>query len=343
MTTIADVAQRAGVSPSTVSHVINGTRIVSKASTEAVEKAIIETGYSMNGLARSLARSRSNSIGVAVPAIGNSYFAEIIRAIELELLAVRTTVFLIDTGDDPESELNRIRALHQHRVDGVILAPTGRGEGSAMHYLHQNGVPTVLIDRLQCSNLDQVGIDNTNAVFTLFDHLARLGHHAIGFVAGQSGVATTESRIAGFKAAIMAHNLPAEDCPSTTGCPTIDDAALATGQLMRSSRPPTALIGGNNVATLGILRCLNKLGLSVPDDLAVVSFDDFEWADCFKPQLTVLRQPARQIGEQAARLLLSRIAGDVSGPRSIELQPEFVIRRSCGSIAVCRGKNGHST
>lgn len=330
MTTISDVARLASVSPSTVSHVINGTRFVSKATEEAVRNAIAETGYTVNTIARALARSTSNSIGVAVPAIANSYFSEIARAIEVELAAHQISVFLVDTADDPVRELRQIRALHQHRVDGIIMAPMGKGPDSAMHYLHLNGVPTVLIDRMICAGMDQVGIENRKATKTLFSHLAGLGHRSIGFIPGQPGVKTTEDRVAGFEEAVAEHAFPSHRCPQATACATIEEASLATRMMMRSADRPTALIGGNNVSTLGIMKGLRLLSLRVPEDVALVSFDDFDWADSFEPQLTVLRQPAASIGHTAAGLLLDRIRGTTRDPVSLNLDTEFIIRRSCG-------------
>jgi len=182
-----DVASRAGVSTSTVSHVLNGTRKVSPATVQAVQRAIQELGYIPNTLARSLARSSTNTIGVAISALSNHYFSETVHAIETECAKHGYMMLFVDTHDDPEQELRVVTALHHRRVDGIVLAPSN---GSlALEYLRASEIPAVLVDRMMSEQFDQVGVANTQPTQALIAHLIAHGHRRIGFIAGARGSA----------------------------------------------------------------------------------------------------------------------------------------------------------
>ncbi len=330
MATIVDVARRAGVSVSTVSHVVNHTRTVSPQTTRSVEQAIAAVGYTPNTIARSLARSATNSVGIAISAISNPYFSDIICAIETECARLGMMVFLSDTQEDPALELRVVQALHQRRVDGIILAPSADPERKALRYLEQSGVPCVLVDRLLSSRFDRVGVQNRWAMDLLVSHLIGHGHRRIGLIAGQPGFATTLERIDGYRAALRAHGLPWDDDLVHAGNPTVASAAAATAKLLALPQPPTALATGNNLATIGAVQAIRAAGLRVPADLALAGFDDFEWASCFEPRLTVIAQPCQEIGRRAAALLVERIKGADARKRSIRLKPTLIIRNSCG-------------
>lgn len=331
MTTIADVARLAGVSLSTVSHVLNGTRFVRPETAQAVRDAIRQTGYTPNTLARALARSTTNSVGIAISAISNPFFADIIRSIERECALLSKTVFLIDTNDTPEKELDIVQALHQRRVDGIILAPCSDAEQSALAYIEENRIPTVIVDRCASSKFDQVGVENTKSVEQLVNHLANEhDHRRIGMIPGQPGFATTLERIEGFLRGQRQCGLESDSSLIAPGSLNVEAAAKSTEAIMQSNKPPTALVAGNNLATIGAMRGLRRLGLKVPADVALVGFDDFEWADCFEPHLTVIAQPCLEIGRHAAKMLLARIKNPNKAPRTIRLKTSFVIRNSCG-------------
>jgi LacI family transcriptional regulator len=330
MTTITDVARVAGVSLSTVSHVLNGTRFVSPETEKIVRDAIAQTGYTPNTLARALARSTTNSVGIAISAVSNPYFSDIIRAVESECAGLGMTVFLSDTHDHPQKELEVVQALHQRRVDGIILAPCSSSEQSALTYLEDNKIPTVLVDRLASAKFDQIGVHNTKSVRDLVDHLVEHGHRRIGMVPGQPGFATTLERIEGFRTGLQQHRLAWEPSLLTPGTIDVEGAARSIVRMMRGATPPTAVIGGNNLATIGVMRGFRRLGLKVPQDVALVGFDDFEWADSFEPHLTLIAQPCLEIGRRAAKLLLERIKNQDRAPSTVRLKTRLIIRSSCG-------------
>ena len=316
-----DVASRAGVSTSTVSHVLNGTRKVSPASVQAVQQAIQALGYIPNTLARSLARSSTSTIGVAISALSNHYFSETVHAIESECAKHGYMMLFVDTHDDPEQELRVVTALHHRRVDGVILAPSN--DSKALEYLRTNQIPAVLVDRMMSAQFDQVGVENTQATQALITHLIGHGHRRIGFIAGRTGFSTTDERVAGYKAALQAAGLAFDPQLLVNGGSNTEPARQATVQLLGLDAPPTAIMAGNNLMTLGAMHALRDAQIEVPGQMALVGFDDFDWADFFVPRLTLIAQPVNDLGARAVHLLLQRMATPEATPHSVRLAPSL--------------------
>ncbi|WP_231336371.1 LacI family DNA-binding transcriptional regulator [Actinomadura graeca] len=327
---MADVARKAGVSISTVSHVINGTRFVADATRDRVLQAIRQTGYSHNTLARSLATASTNSIGIAISAISNFYFANIVTQIETNLREAGYTLLLTETHEDPDLELEVVQALHQRRVDGLLLAPTTDQDNRALSYLQDLDVPTVLVDRFSPDDFDQVGTENIEATAHLVEHISGHGHKAIGMISGVPGVRTTEERLQGYYQGLERSGIPADPELVAIGYSNAEGAERAVRDLLTRKNSPTALVVGNNHMTIGTFRALRSLGVEVPRDLAVVCYDDFEWADLFHPRLTTMAQPIPGIANECVRLLLTRIRDQNKPTRRICLPPEFMLRESCG-------------
>jgi LacI family transcriptional regulator len=353
MATMVDVARSAGVSVATVSHVLNDTRPVLPATRQAVLTAIEELGYTPNTLARSLVTSRTRSIGLAVSAISNPYFTEILQGVEAGALEQGYSLLIADPHDDPEHEHKVVQLLHERRVDGMIVAPSAAPE-ALVAYLGRHFVPTVFLDRVveapsgnaapsaqsvasgraapsdQAWAFDQVCAENIEPTALLVTHLAGLGHRRIGLVAGLPGLSTTGERIAGYRHGLAAAGLPYDERLLTHGDSESAAAERATEELLSRAAPPTALVTANNAMTIGALRALRERGLSVPGDLALCCFDDFAWADLFEPRLTAIAQPSKEIGAQAVRLLLDRLAAPDRPARVLRLPCAFVHRTSCG-------------
>lgn len=333
MVTMAEVARRAGVSVSTVSHVINGTRFVKEETRKLVLTAIKDTGYIHNTIAKSLVSGSTQTIGLAVSAITNFYFADIVSAIEAEVSRAGYTLLLADTHDDPAKELHVIEALHQRRVDGLLLATATGKDGEALRYLADLGVPTVLVDRCASDAFDQVGAENVAATTRLTAHLAEHGHRRIAMISGRAGLATSDERVAGYRLGLQRHGLDVDERLITTGGSNAEEAARAVRGLLELADSPTALVVANNHMTIGAMRTLGHLGVRVPEDVALVAYDDFEWAAHFRPRLTTMAQPIQQIGAEAVRLLLARIGDPRRQPQTVRLRPEFMHRESCGCPA----------
>nr|WP_241266572.1 LacI family DNA-binding transcriptional regulator [Streptomyces scabichelini] len=332
---MVDVARSAGVSVATVSHVLNDTRPVRPATRQAVLDAIDELGYTPNTLARSLVTARTRSIGLAVSAISNPYFTEILQGVEAGALEHGYSLLIADPHDDPAHERKVVQLLHERRVDGMIVAPSA-APGELIGYLGRHDVPTVFLDRLvdetaapgfEC---DQVCAENAEPVARLVTHLAELGHKRIGLVGGLPGLSTTSERISGYRHGLAYAGLPYDERLVVHGNSEAAGAERATGGLLSLPVPPTALVTANNAMTIGALRALRERDLSVPGDVALCCFDDFSWADLFSPRLTAISQPSKEIGAQAVRLLLDRLASPGRPARTLRLPSTFVHRTSCG-------------
>ncbi|ANS64477.1 LacI family transcription regulator [Streptomyces lincolnensis] len=338
MPTMADVARSAGVSVATVSHVLNDTRPVLPHTRQAVLDAIDELGYTPNTLARSLVTSRTRSIGLAVSAISNPYFTEILQGVEAAALEHGYSLLIADPHDDPEHERKVVQLLHERRVDGMIVAPSADPR-ELVSYLRRHDVPAVFLDRVVDSpegdgpRFDQVCADSAEPTAELVGHLTGLGHRRIGLVAGRPGLSTTRERITGYRHGLAAAGLSYDERLVVHGDSESEGGRRATSALLSLVVPPTALVTANNAMTLGALRALREHGLSVPDDIALCCFDDFAWADLFTPRLTAIAQPSKDIGAQAVRVLLERLAAPDRPARTVRLACAFVHRGSCGCAA----------
>lgn len=334
---MSDVASKAEVSISTVSHVLNGTRFVSDAARDAVLRAVRETGYSRNIIARALVTSKTNTIGLAMSSVSNPYFGDLVRAIQDAAEARGYTLLITDTHDDPQREAHVVRELHERRVDGVLLAASADAD-NALQYLEQQRLPVVLVDRMIAAELDQIGTENVDSTAGLVQHLAQAGHRRIALIGGLPGLATTEERIEGYRRGLRAAGLRHDPRLVLSGGSAADPASKAVLRLLGLPTPPTAVIVGNNHMTVGAMRALRDAGLVVPRDMGLVCFDDFEWADLFSPRLTTVAQPCRELGAQAVQLLLSRISDPGQKVRRVRLKPQFIHRDSCGCNARAHGQ-----
>ncbi|WP_432573400.1 LacI family DNA-binding transcriptional regulator [Kineococcus sp. SYSU DK005] len=330
MVTMADVARVAGVSPSTVSHVLNGTRAVHDDTRAAVLEAIAATRYRRNAVAASLATSRTTTVGLANSVANNVYFAELVRSVARSARGLGYDVLIEDTQEDPEQELRVLQQLVDRRVDGVLLVPSRGAEREALPFLRRQGVPVVLLDRFVDAEVDQVAPENEASTRLLTEHLADLGHTRVGVVVGLRGIASSEERLRGHLGAVADRGLDASPELVVDGRSDVDAAEGAVLRLMSSPAPPTALVVGNNTMTIGTLRALRALGLRVPQDVALVCFDDFEWSDLFEPRLTAISQDVPALGARGLELVLQRIGGSTAAPRRERVATAFRHRTSCG-------------
>lgn len=333
MVTMQDVAKRAGVSQSTVSHFVNGTRSIHPDTRRAIEAAIEETGYVHDSVASSLRTGRSNIIGLAITAISNPYFAALPHRIEERVADLRQTVLLVDTADRADRELEAVRQLLRHRPDAILLAQA-REASPALELLLDRGVPTVLVDRVPATvppRVDAVGVENRGPMRELVELLVERGHRSIALLAGLEGIPTTTERIEGYRDAVAA--IPGGPGPRIEHASLDpDETAAAVDALLGLAPRPTAVVGGNNQATIAIMRWVREHGLDVPGDISVVGFDDFEWAELFRPRLTTVRQPIEELAEATASLLKSRMEDPDQPTRIVRLQPHLMVRDSIATI-----------
>ena len=333
MITMSDVALVANVSTSTVSHVINKTRKVNPDTERAVREAIEATGYAADGVARSLRTGTTHIIGLAMTAISNPYFGEVVHALERTATHRGYSLILTDTHDTPDRELRALRDLLSHRVDGIVLAPSAAPQG-AYAQLARRKVPLVLIDRVpeeMMASIDAVGVLNVEPLSTLVEHLVVVhGHTRIGMLAPKAGIITTQERIAGFRVGLERNGLDMNEAAVEHAGESPEQTAAALARILDVPHPPTALVLGNNLITVAAMSALRKRGVTPPQGIATVSFDDFPWADSFQPRLTTMSQPVNELGSIAVRLLLERIADPGLESRHVRLEPTFEVRESCG-------------
>ncbi len=334
-TTIGDIARIAKVSKSTVSHVLNNTKNVSDKTREKILKVIEETGYTPNLVAKALKKSETKTIGLVISDIQNQYFIDVIKAISDECIKNGYMVFLADSNDDPVRELEIAKSFCERCVDGVILSPTANSEKYVGQYFRERDIPIVYIDRMLDLNGDWVGSENHRSMRSLTEHLISLGHKRIAFAAGLRHISTTEERIEGYKEALEKNGIVLDEALIIEGESRSGPAEKGTKEtierMMGIDDCPTAIIAANNLMVLGVMKALSELNIRVPEDMAVVAFDDCEWAGLFRPRLTAVAQPCKDIGRKAAELLLERIHDRSGSPQRIYFQPELVIRESCGS------------
>jgi LacI family transcriptional regulator len=332
-TTIRDVARLSGVSPMTVSRVINDSDRVSPETRRRVEQAISELGYVPSRLARGLSRQRTGTLAVIVPDVANPFFTAIVRAAEEVARRADYHVILGDTRSDLSVERDVIEELIAHRVEGVMIAPVSDRSAAHLRRLAEFGVPFVLIDRtipgLDC---DVVLGDSSGGARRLVEHLVSLGHRRIGFIVESDDVSTARDRRGGYEAALSGAGISLDPTLVVTATADPSGGSAGMGRLLELDERPTAVFTVNNLAAVGAIEAIRAAGLEVPDDIALVCFDDIEYASRLYPFLTAMEQPAQTFGTLGTQLLLERIEG--RGPdrrHEVVLPGEFIIRKSCGA------------
>jgi LacI family transcriptional regulator len=330
MVRMADVAATAGVSITTVSHVLNKTRPVSPELRQKVHDAVAASGYSPNIVARSLATRNTMLIGVVLSFLSNPFFGPLASAIEETARRRGYTLLLTDNRENVNQETTQVRIMLDHRVDGVILAPASANPAKVLGLLARRGTPTVLIDRFADHRFDDVGVENIGPTASLVTHLAKRGHARIGIVSGRAGLSTTTERVGGYRLGLQQADLPYDRRLIRSGGSRIEPAREAVKTLLAEPDPPTAVVSANLAMSVGVLRGLRDLGARVPEDVAVAAFDDIAWADLMHPGLTAMAQPIPELGELAVRLLFKRMAGYDGPPQRRILPARFQHRESCG-------------
>lgn len=323
MATINDVARRAGVSTATVSRALNGKSTVDPKLVTRVRAAADELGYHPNGLARNLRRQETAVLALIIADVENPFFTAIARGVEDVAQAQGYSVVLCNSDESADKERRYIEVALQERVAGVIFSPTGAA--SNVERLRQRGTPVVAVDR-PLADGDQVLVDTRLAAFEATEHLIAAGYRRIGCVTGPAGVRTADDRLAGYRDAMRAAHRPElfrhAEYRAAGG-------KQATVELLAGPEPPDALLIANSAMAIGALEALREVKLRLGRDVGVVAFDDAAWATLLDPPLTVVAQPAYDIGKEAATLLLARIGtGAPAAPSTTTLAARLIKRAS---------------
>jgi LacI family transcriptional regulator len=329
MATLVDVARRAGVSPMTVSRVIRGVGPVSDEMRNRVEQAIAEAGYVPNAVARSLRARRSDTIALLLSDMTNPFFTTVAQGVEAAATAAGLALLIANSHESEAEEQRLVETLLQRRVDGICFVPAGDG-AATIRQATENTTPVVAIDRRpKVRSADVVRSDSIGGARQLGELITSLGHRDTAILTGPAGVSTADDRVKGFREAVA-------DCAGARppkvfrGTFTIDSGRSMALEAMALRSRPTALFAANNFIAIGALHALDELGIRVPDDVAVVAFDDLPPAMVVFPFLTVVAQPAFEMGQQSVGLLLDRLSGRARKAQEIVLPTELVVRRSSG-------------
>ncbi len=326
--TLSDIATLAGLSTSTVSRVVNGSRCTSPTARARVQQAVAELGYMPNVLARQLRSSRTKTLALVLIDIANPFFTGIARGVEDAARAQGYTVMFCNTDESVDEEMGYLRGLIQRRVDGVLLVPAVNSRGS-LELLQQHGVPVVVLDRrLGSGQVDQVRADSEGGAYLAVRHLIELGHRRIAILAGPESLSTSVDRVDGYKRALAEASIGARSQQILFGEYTEGSGYEMTSRILAAPSRPTAIFAGNNSIALGALQALRDSGIHYADDMSIVVFDDLPQGGSL-PFLTAVSQPAYEIGKLAAYMLIERLATEEPlEPRVIVLPSSLIVRRS---------------
>ncbi|MEO3753259.1 LacI family DNA-binding transcriptional regulator [Streptomyces sp. B6B3] len=344
MTTIQDVARRAGVSAATVSRVANGKATVDPELAERVRRAMRELDYRPNPAARRLRRSRSNLWAVIVTDVGNPFFTAVVRGVEDVARHAGFSVVLGNSDEDPAKEGRYVSAMLAEQVAGVVIAPCAGSPHVAR--LTAGGTPVVAIDREppaadrdpaaradggRAPAVDTVLVDNEGGAEAAVRHLLDAGYRRIACVTGPPGTPTADRRLAGYRRALAAHG--AADTADVERLVRRADfrergGHQAMASLLAERPAPDAVFATNNLMTVGALGCLAERGVAVPDRMGVVGFDEIPWADFVQRAPTTVAQPTHELGRVAAELLADRIENPHRPPSTVTLDTELRVRAS---------------
>lgn len=331
MTTIKEVAIRAGVSAATVSHVINDTRFVADATRERVQQAMDELQYQPNILARALRSGYTHTLGLILPDSANPFFAEVGRSIETAAFEAGYSVILCNTENDFAKETVYIDVLTNKHVDAMIFVATGEHVDSVKKLL-EVGLPVVFMDRhFPDLELDSVLSDNFQGGYLAAKHLIGLGHRRIGCIAGPSSITPSAQREKGYLKALQEAGIPFDPQLLIAGDFHPESGWEVARQMLAMEVRPTAICAANDLMAIGVLRAATEMGLRVPHDLAVVGYDDIELASYTNPPLTTVKQFKDKMGQAALRSALNCIRDKNAAPQCILLPVALVIRGSCGA------------
>ncbi len=337
---LVDVALRAGVSTATVSRVLSDHPHVRPEVRGRVLNAIEELGYHPNRVARSLRGQKAAIIGVVISDIQNPFFTHLVRAVEDGAYAQQQAIFLCNTDEDVEKERFYLRLMVAEKVAGVVVCPASE-RGASLEPLLEAGIPVVTVDRrVYGVEVDSVLVDNVRATAAIIRHIIQDGHRRIAAILPSLTTTTGRQRHEGYLSAMQSAYLPIEEGLVRSGQPREVTGYRLTEEILELPSPPTAIFTGNNMLTVGAIRCLQERGIRIPEDMALVGFDDLEWMSILHPQLTVVAQPTYELGRTALRMLHQRIAEPNLPVRHIVLQARLIIRQSCARHDNGRGDLG---
>jgi DNA-binding LacI/PurR family transcriptional regulator len=335
--TVKEVGKLAGVSTATVSRVLSGSGGVRTELARRVRNAAHKLGYQPNPAARNLRSRSTRTVGMVFPDIENSFYASVISGAEEVLQSAGYSLLLANYGEDPKREHTQLTTLRAEHVAGILFAASCKPSAD-YEFVLKAGIALVAVSRIPDGlNVDLATVSNQKGARQAVEHLISLGHRRIGFIDGPVSLSTTRERQAGYAQALRDAGL----APSRDLIVYADFFHRAAGfeaisKLLNAPKKPSAIVAVSNNMVLGAIEALHDRGLAIPQDMAIVGFGDTPSAVFLSPPLTVVAQPAREIGAAGARLLLERLQDPDRPRRSIVLDTQLIVRESCGSKSSSR-------
>lgn len=334
--TLKDIAKRTGFSISTVSRVLHDKTKkykISKETQQIINQTANELGYRINKLARGLRLQRTHEIGVVVPDIANPFFSTLIKSIAAELRKEGYNFIVYDSDENISIERSGIRSLLEKKVDGLIIASVGQ-DSSHIQNIRDAGMPLVVVDRCFDSlDVDSISVDNVKGALLGVNHLIKEGHTRIAFIQGLPGTYANETRLQGYKQALAQAEIPVDhqlivgdDFRSLNGY-------LETKHLLTLSSPPSAIFTASDLIALGALEALRELGIQIPRDISLVTFDDPVFTSYLSPALTAIEQPITKMADMAVAMLFRQIRNPNNERRKVLLEPKLNVRASVARLS----------
>lgn len=335
--TLSDVARKARVGTTTVSRVINGGERVSPKTLERVRAVIEQIGYLPNQAARTLKGGRTKTIGLVIPSIADSFFANCAEAAQEIARANDSLLIVTVSNNDPRMEMESLHILMRHRTDGLLLAPANSQSAQLGEFLSRSPVPIVTLDRpVQNSLVPSVVVDNYHGACIATKHLIGHGCRRILCLSGESTLYTIKERIRGYRNSVAEAGLP---FLLDVSVKDHGSAEYAIESQLAGAEPPDAIFTLKNSTTIFAFETLQKLKVAIPKTIALVGFDDFELARTLRPSITVIQQPVADVGRIAAELLFEQMLGSKRKPKvrrfgaQTKLETRLILRESCGCLA----------
>lgn len=330
--TLKELAKELNVSPTTISRVLTGQEKkyrISAKTAEKVRAAAEAHQFSVNQVARNLRLQKTNTIGLVIPDISNPFFANLARTVEEELRGRGKMVLLCDTKGETELEREAIDLLLARKVDGLLVAPVGE---TSEHLNKNPKVPIVLVDRYFAdSSIPYVSTDNFAGAYEATSLLIAKGHQNIACIQGLVHTTVNKDRVKGFGQALSEHQIDNRHCPVLGNDYSIENGYQAAKQLLEGEDKPTAIFALSNQIAVGVMKATNELGLTIPEDVSLLSFDEQSYFELLSPPLTAIQQPMQEIGQKAVEILFQLF--DNQTVESSELRPRLIERASINSIS----------
>jgi len=330
MATIHDVAQDAGVSPTTVSRYLNHRIELPPTTSARIDAAIAKLDYRPNLLAKRLSTGKTEAVGLVTPEIREPFFAELASAFEDEADRHGYTVFMSSTRSDRKREIASLERLHDRHVDGLVLMTNTPDDGSLAKLIGKRKNVVLLDEDIPGVNVPRLFVENREGAATAVRHLIEAGHSRIAYIGGPRGLLSVVERHEGYRTAMASARLPVSPDYIAMGSFEPALARAATLKFLALPAPPTAIFASSDYLAIGVLMGLRDAGLSIPHDMSLVGFDDMPFVSLLTPPLTAVRQPVEQLGRHGFQLLLQLLDGKTPPPLT-RLPVELIRRQSVGA------------